>query len=265
LGNHDESRLATRYSTHPDERDASSPDERDASSPDERDASSPDERDASSPGERGAGGPDERDGRVRARLAAMLLLTLRGTPTLYYGDEIGMTDVPIPPDRRQDPWGLRVEGQGRDPCRTPMQWRPAPNAGFSAPGTPGLWLPLAPDYREVNVERQLADPTSILNLYRRLLAYRKANAALQRGSYQALDLGPQSNGGVPETCYVFERRAGQERVVVALNFSAQDQRVTLPSLEGATVVLSTHLDREEQLSRGELVLRGDEGVIVELD
>ena len=217
LGNHDESRLATRYR------------------------------------------------RVRARLAAMLLLTLRGTPTLYYGDEIGMIDVPISPEQRQDPWGLRVEGQGRDACRTPMQWRPAPNAGFSAPSTPSLWLPLALDYREVNVERQLADPTSILSLYRRLLAYRKASPALQWGSYRALDLEPQSNGGVPETCYVFERRAGQERVVVALNFSAQDQRVTLPNLGGATVVLSTHLDREEQLDRGELVLRGNEGVILELD
>jgi alpha-glucosidase len=206
LGNHDESRLATRY------------------------------------------------GRAEARVAAMLLLTLRGTPTLYYGDEIGMTDVVIPPEQQQDPWGLRVSGLGRDPCRTPMQWSLAPNAGFSAPDVPDLWLPLAPDYQEVNVENQLADASSILSLYRRLLAYRQATPALQGGSYQAVD-------GVPKDCYVFVRQAEGQRIMVALNFSARDQRVTL---NGGTVILSTHLDREERISPDNLVLRGNEGVIVEL-
>ena len=76
----------------------------------------------------------------------MLLLTLRGTPTLYYGDEIGMADVLIPPGQRKDPWGART-GIGRDPCRTPMQWSPAPNAGFSPPDVSGPWLPLAADFR----------------------------------------------------------------------------------------------------------------------
>ena len=86
-----------------------------------------------------------RVGRAQARVAAMLLLTLRGTPTLYYGDEIGMQDVPIPPERVQDPFEKNVPGigLGRDPERTPMQWNAAPNAGFTD-GTP--WLPLADDY-----------------------------------------------------------------------------------------------------------------------
>jgi len=103
----------------------------------------------------------------------------------------------------------------------------------------------------------LEEPTSILNLHRRLLAYRKATPALQWGSYQAVD-------GVPEACYVFVRQTDDQRVLIALNFSAQDQRVTPPAHDGGAIVLSTHLDREETISLGNLVLRGDEGVIVEL-
>jgi alpha-glucosidase len=198
-----------------------------------------------------------RFGKAQARVAAMLLLTLRGTPTLYYGDEIGMTDVEIPPERQQDPWGKQVPGLGlgRDPERTPMQWDASPNAGFS---TAEPWLPVAPDYEAVNVEAQRAAPTSILNLYRRLLAYRKVTPALQWGSYQAVD-------GVPKACYVFVRQTDDQRILIALNFSAQDQRVTLPAHDGGTIVLSTHLDREETISLGDLILRGHEGVIVELD
>jgi alpha-glucosidase len=209
LGNHDESRLASRYGT------------------------------------------------AQARIAAMLLLTLRGTPTLYYGDELGMTDVCIPPEEQLDPLGLRVPGWGRDCCRTPMQWSAVPNAGFSPPETQGLWLPLASNYQEVNVERQLTDPTSNLNLYRRLLAYRKATPTLRWGSYQPVD-------DVPEGCYVFLRQADDRRVLVALNFSAQDQCVTLPDPGSGNIILSTYLDREEMISLVNLALRGDEGVIIEL-
>jgi glycosidase len=214
LGNHDESRLASRY------------------------------------------------GRAKARVAAMLLLTLRGTPTLYYGDEIGMTDVPVPSDRRQDPW--RIEGSmemGRDPCRTPMQWDAAPNAAFSPPGTAELWLPLADDFEIVNVERQLDDSNSILNLYRQLLAYRKARPALQRGSYRGLD---DASSEIPEACYVFLRETGEDQILVALNFSDQEQHLAVQSLEGAVIAVSTHLDRAGAVDLRSLSLRGNEGVIVEL-
>jgi alpha-glucosidase len=211
LGNHDESRLASRY------------------------------------------------GRDEARVAAMLLLTLRGTPTLYYGDEIGMTDVPVPPNRRQDPW--RIEGSmemGRDPSRTPMQWNTAPNAGFSPPGALEPWLPLADDFEIANVEQQLAEPRSMLKLYRRLLAYRKATPALQRGSYRVLDR-------VPEACYAFLRETEEEQVLVALNFSDQKQHLVLPPAEeGAVIVVSTHLDRSGRVDAGALSLRSNEGVIIEL-
>jgi alpha-glucosidase len=102
-----------------------------------------------------------RVGREQARLAAMLLLTLRGTPTIYYGDEIGMLQVPIAPAQVQDPFEKRISGigVGRDGCRTPMQWDATSNAGFflAAP-----WLPVADDFRRENVENQRRDPTSML-------------------------------------------------------------------------------------------------------
>ena len=97
-----------------------------------------------------------RVGLAQARVAAMLLLTLRGTPTLYYGDELGMTDVPIPPEQVQDPWEKNVPGfgLGRDPVRTPMPWSGDPNAAASPSGTP--WLPLGPDAATRNVAAQSA-------------------------------------------------------------------------------------------------------------
>ena len=215
LGNHDESRLATRY------------------------------------------------GREAARVAAMLLLTLRGTPTLYYGDELGMTDVDIPADRQQDPWILDTAKMGRDPCRTPMQWSPKPNAGFAPPHVDQLWLPLAEDYETVNVQVQLKNPTSLLQLYRRLLTYRRRNPVLQRGAYRALD-------GVPPACFVYVRTDvgpssdGWERLLVALNFSSQAQRICVDSWGAGSLSLSTHLDRQGPVDLGDLTLRPHEGIIVEV-
>ena len=126
---------------------------------------------------------------------------------------------------------------------------------FSAPDTPKRWLPLASDYQVVNVERQLAEPTSILNLYRRLLAYRKATPALQWGSYQAVD-------GMPDDCYVYLRQAGDQRILVALNFSDHDQRIVVAGQ--GKVVISTALDREGTIHLANFVLRGNEGIVVEL-
>ena len=115
----------------------------------------------------------------------MLLLTLRGTPTLYYGDEIGMTNVAIPPERVRDPLERNVPGMGlgRDPVRTPMQWSAAPNAGF---GSPEPWLPLGADWRSVNVAAQREDARSMLALYRSLIALRRREPALALGRYRPL-------------------------------------------------------------------------------
>jgi alpha-glucosidase len=197
-----------------------------------------------------------RIGQDKARAAMMLLLTLRGTPTIYYGDEIGMHDVNIPPELEQDPWGKNVAGigLGRDPERTPMQWDDSANAGFSAEGvTP--WLPVSPDYEIVNVNAQSSDPRSMLTLTRRLLSLRRAIPALHVGSYRAL---PNEN------CLVFGREYHQEQWIVAINFLDQETMLSLPGLGRGQIILSTELDREETVNLSQLHLRGNEGCIIRL-
>lgn len=200
-----------------------------------------------------------RIGAEAARMGMLLLLTLRGTPTIYYGDEIGMQDVPIPPELEQDPWGKNVAGigLGRDPERTPMQWDASPNAGFSAADvTP--WLPLAADYARVNVAAEGQDPRSMLSLTRRLLALRRATPALHSGSYQPVNQ-PNSD------CFVYLRQAGSERWLVALNFAAVDHTLTLPLAGTGQLVLSSQLDRDESVSLNGLHLRPHEGCLIKLD
>ncbi len=126
-----------------------------------------------------------RVGEAQARVAAMLLLTLRGTPTLYYGDEIGLPQAVVPPEKVQDPFEKNVPrlGLGRDCCRTPMQWDGSRFAGFS---NAGPWLPLTDDFAQRNVGAQRRDPGSLYNLYRRLIALRRAHRALATGSYRAV-------------------------------------------------------------------------------
>ena len=198
-----------------------------------------------------------RIGRAAARVAMMLLLTLRGTPTLYYGDEIGMQDVPIPPEREQDPWGKNMPGigVGRDPERTPMQWEPAPNAGFAPPGVEP-WLPLAEDYTMVNVAVQRDDPRSMLSLTRGLLALRRATPALHVGRYRPVE-------GMPPGCFVYLRESGDQRRLIALNFTDQAQKLHL-SGRGA-ILISTHMDREGPVDLAALELRGDEGCVIALE
>lgn len=189
----------------------------------------------------------------KTRLAAMLLLTLRGTPFLYYGDEIGMPDVDVPPERRQDPFVLYQTGTSRDGSRTPMPWSGGPNAGFSSAEP---WLPLGHDWRTVNVEAARADTGSILWLHKRLIALRRRMPALHAGSYAALD-------GVPDDCFVFQRRAAGDVALVALNFAGEPAEIALPAgLEGR-IALSTRLDRDEPTD-GRLALRPYEGVVVRL-
>jgi alpha-glucosidase len=147
----------------------------------------------------------------RARVAAMLLLTTRGTPFLYYGEEIGMRDVPIPDDRLCDPVALNIHPKvGRDPERTPMQWSAGPGAGFTE-AVP--WLPIAGDADERNVDAQRGARGSLLHLYRDLLALRRATPALHRGTYQSLE--------APAEILAFERVWQTSRAIVALNFGAE--------------------------------------------
>ncbi|MBM2804569.1 MAG: alpha amylase, catalytic region [Deltaproteobacteria bacterium] len=197
-----------------------------------------------------------RIGAAQARVAAMLLLTLRGTPTMYYGDEIGMHDVPIAPDQVRDPFEKNVPGLGlgRDPVRTPMQWTGGDGAGFTT-GLP--WLPLADDFTANNVAVLRDQPNSILSLYHRLIELRRAEPALSVGAFAALP--------VSDNVMAYMRKAGDRRLLIVLNFAAHACGFDLSMLEAqAEVLLSTHLDRHQEQLGDNLQLRGDEGVIIEL-
>jgi alpha-glucosidase len=196
-----------------------------------------------------------RVGQAQARVAAMLLLTLRGTPTMYYGDEIGIGKVEIPQEAVQDPWEKNEPGLGlgRDPERTPMHWDGSRNAGFTN-GRP--WLPLDPKALRCNVAALAEDPASILSLYRQIIWLRRRHHALSVGSYSPV----AAEGDV----LAYERRHRNERFLVALNLGQDPATVTLPDgFDGGTVVLSTDLDSEEQTIGGDIRLRPNEGLVVQ--
>ncbi|MFW9992168.1 MAG: DUF4032 domain-containing protein [Candidatus Odinarchaeota archaeon] len=195
-----------------------------------------------------------RIGKEQARVAAMLLLTLRGLPIIYYGEEIGMHDVPVLPELIQDPWGLIQPGKSRDPERTPMQWNADPNAGFSNV-TP--WLPVANNYRETNVEIEKNDPHSFVSLYRKLIQLRRDNLSLSLGNYTL-------ENDVPADCYVYHRQYQGKHHLIALNFSAEERTVSLPGLKDGKLILSTFLDREELMNKDSITLRGNEGCLIDV-
>jgi alpha-glucosidase len=182
----------------------------------------------------------------QARVAAMLLLTLRGTPTLYYGDELGMTDTPIPPDQVHDI-------AHRDPERTPMLWSSAPNAGFTT-GTP--WLPIDPQAARRNVETQSSpdSPRSILNLYRKLLALRRAHPALHSGEIDYV----AAHSGV----LTYRRNFGNKSLQIVLNLTNDIKRI---NCEAGKVLLTTILDGEGGDVGGITILEAGEGLIVALN
>src|SRR5262249_191502 len=153
-----------------------------------------------------------RIGENQARCAAMLLLTLRGTPTIYYGDEIGVQQVMLSVNEIQDPFEKRVPGLGvgRDGCRTPMQWNDEKFAGFS---TARPWLPVEPDYRKRNVAQQQSEPASMLQLYHRLIELRRKHRALQIGSYRAIKAGDE--------LLLFLREHAGEKLLIALNMGRE--------------------------------------------
>jgi alpha-glucosidase len=194
-----------------------------------------------------------RAGAQQARLAAFLLLTQRGTPTIYYGDEIGMRGVPIPPEHAVDPQGRRT-GRNRDPTRTPMQWSNEPHAGFS---TAKPWLPVGADSGTANVASQSRDAGSLLTLHRRLLELRAAEPVLCEGVHEPIASGP--------TVVAYRRRNAVRRLLVVLNFASKATTYTLGADGPGRVLLSSGLDREGEHVRGHLALRGDEGLLIALD
>jgi alpha-glucosidase len=193
------------------------------------------------------GNHDER--RIATRLGwresaamAVVALTLRGTPTIYYGEEIGMEEADIPPGHQLDPYGRRVPGQGRDGCRTPMQWSGATHSGFSPPAIASTWLPVHPDYQERNVEAELGDPASRLELYRRLLRLRRSSPALHSGAVEVL---PSS-----DEVLAYRRSHPQgEAFVVAANLSDKPAQHRFDG----EVIAGTDHTRERSAYDGHLV------------
>ena len=181
-----------------------------------------------------------------ARVALMMLLTLRGTPILYYGDELAMRETVVPPEREVDPIALLrdPERPGRDGARTPMPWSDAPGAGFTTAGTEP-WLPFGD--LSVNVEAQRADPGSPLRLVRDLVALRRSRADLTAGSYAQLE--------APAGTWAWRRGDG---TAVALNFS--DAPVEVP-VSGAVLVGT---DRARDGAAFDGTLGPSEGVVVAL-
>jgi len=193
-------------------------------------------------------------GQPQARVAAMMLLTLRGTPTIYYGDELGIENGVIPPHKIQDPQGINLGAhRTRDVCRTPMQWDSSANAGFSSSEP---WLPVSHDCKTRNVAAMEVDPDSILNLHRKLLWYRQKSTALSVGTYSRLDLDPD--------CFTFVREVPGERLFIALNFTGMERQMILPGLRLTEVVISTHPDPENHKPGEIFSLRPFEGVIARL-
>lgn len=156
---------------------------------------------------------------ARARAAAVLLLGLRGTPFLYAGEELGLRDAVVPPERVVDPGG-------RDGCRAPIPWDSSPEHGW---GTVDPWLPWPPEAETRNAERLRVDGTSILHLYRRLLAARRSSPALHLGELAIID-------DVADGVLAWERRSGRDRRIVAVNFT--DEPVDTPGIDGTVEVSS---------------------------
>ena len=182
----------------------------------------------------------------------MLLLTLRGTPTLYYGDEIGMADVPIPSDQIKDPWALREPGigVGRDPVRTPMQWDRSPHAGFTtAPALAAIGGQLG------RAERGEPRAPTFLN------SQSLPAAPGAPSNHRALRIGQYETLTCHDDVFGFARSSGQEKLIMLLNFSRERRTVSFESAVPTTVLLSTVRDRSGETVGSEFTLDPNEAVI----
>ncbi len=199
-------------------------------------------------------------GDARARILALMLLTLRGTPFIYYGEEIGMKDPKFPKRLLQDPVGIKwfPFHRGRDGERTPMQWNSGPAGGFTT-GEP--WLPVGPELESRNAAAQKQNQSSLLNFYKKLIWLRKEQPALQEGSYRCL-----SAADGQDEIFVYLRELHGTRLAVALNFTTSPQQINLAS-EGASgrLLLSTDPSRGEEAVGTTIRLAPNEGILLLID
>jgi alpha-glucosidase len=187
----------------------------------------------------------------RARMAAMLLLSLRATPFLYAGEELGLTEVDIPDAERKDPVTFTLGREfSRDGCRTPMPWSGAPHAGFS---TTTPWLRIGAENAARHVAKQESDSESVLAFYKEMLAFRRRTPALTHGTFTHVDAGR-------EQLLVFDRTHGDDRVRVALNFGDRDIMVDLGGAprDGVRTYAGRAVARR-------VILAPDEGIVVAFD
>ena len=172
-----------------------------------------------------------------AKALAVVLHGLQGTPYIYQGEELGMTNAPFGPQDWRDLESLNayrelcqagtpqpqalaaVQRMARDNARTPMQWTAGPNAGFTT-GTP--WMRVNPNYTAINAEAALADPASVFYTYRKLIALRKTNPVFAAGDFKLLCPGDTQ-------VFAYLRRGGGQTMLVAANLSGQDAAFALPA------------------------------------
>lgn len=199
----------------------------------------------------------------KARLLALMLLTLRGTPFIYYGEEIGMKQAKIPRNKMVDPLGKHFWYSpipiGRDGCRTPMQWDDSTNAGFSPISQEvETWLPIPQDYKAINVKSQENDPNSLLNFYKNLLRIRKEQKSLQLGKLEIIPLH--------KNCLSYIRSYKNEKSLVVLNFSKNSllipYRDANPDIQGK-IVFSTYNQVSTNDKNAKIKLRMYEGLIIQ--
>ncbi len=198
-------------------------------------------------------------GESRARLLALLLLTLRGTPFIYYGEEIAMKEARLPKKELKDPVGLKWYPfhRGRDGCRTPMQWNNTSNAGFS---NKEPWLPVGPEVDKRNVTSQEQDTHSQLQFVRELIWLRRKLPGLLEGNYRSL------TGGIPGSCFCYLRQTENQQLVVCLNFSSRRQEINLKTAKGnSRMLISTNPGCARGIVDFPLLLEPEEGCLIKLD
>jgi alpha-glucosidase len=201
------------------------------------------------------GGGEKSD--QKARLLTMILLSLRGTPFIYYGEEIAMKEAVLPKDCLRDPIGVKWYPlhRGRDGCRTPMQWNNSHYAGFSSVEP---WLPVGPDIEKRNVSAQINDSNSQLNFLKKMIWLRKTLPALLEGDYRSL------TDGVPDSCYCYLRETDQQKLAVCLNFSSRRVEINPIKANGNSIVLiSTNHSRNQGNIVFPFYLEADEGCLIE--
>ena len=189
----------------------------------------------------------------KAKLHAILLLTLKGTPFIYYGDEIGMENVSIPKKQIKDLYGKMLYPffKGRDHSRTPMQWDSSKNAGFSEQ-TP--WLPISESYPAINVETEEKDENSVLSIYKKLLALRKGNFVLQNGDIYFINKGKNN-------ILIYSRRIDMEEIIIVLNFNNKKKPANMGHIgDTSKIIFSTH--QGTKMDKGKIMLQPFEGVVV---